>query len=906
MDDRHGPVANAPAATSLPAAMPAHDAPPPPPGSAAPATGGSVPPRKRKRLTKACDVCRQRKVKCDGRIPCGPCQLMAPEACAYAAVTRKRGPRRGRTHQHGHDTVNSPELDYSAASSSAAPSRRTSFGASATGGALAAGYDDGDRDDDDDAPPAHDDLRSPLLAPAAESAVHMRGSLRQLGSERTRSVSSDLGLLAAAAERLSSFDAVLSATVAAIGAGSRAPPLDLPPLPPVLRRFAPSPSRTGSGVPLPPPVAPGPATPAAHHALASPETLPRATEALRGNTWDQARPPSTHFPSPAAPGARAVDPTSRPGDLPPWLAQTLVHGYRSDLGALAETEWADWAAIEQDVAAGRVTAVTLAACAAAVAVVGPHLAPSVPPTALAASAESWAVQASAMVLSGDDDVSGSDAVMALTLVARAAVAKFDRDPMPTRGHRAWISLGAALQSLDRDLEESDASSRHAVSPASTPTSESRTLALVVDVTTMTVSTAARMGRDPAALIPARCLDLLSNARATSAAAAAVAAWHAARLLRVAVDVLHLLNRPRAATVAADPLDPQLVHHLHRTLADLRDQWPAGWARPAASSRVLALHATYLAAVMWLHRGATVALDAMANDRLVPPAQEAARAAHHRICVEAADSVVHIAQWLPHHPRALRPVVVAAVVQAALVFAHQDRTAQTDAQQATRVHALGRALEWAMNSVDANRDNLWAWAVRAVDDPPPPWSPGLQALAGRSDAGWWAWWTAVVAAQRRTPPLPVHEPPPPISRANPSVPARSPPTAAGSAWHPGPPPPPPASAPARHARTSPGAVDGGRAPVLPSIRLLLQATDVAPVPPPLPHPHPHAAADPFRSTTGPVAGYPPPPPPPALPRVRTMSNLNISDQMDVVVGGEARTAAAAASAARNKLTQAPLR
>ncbi|KNE65435.1 hypothetical protein AMAG_11063 [Allomyces macrogynus ATCC 38327] len=827
------------------------------------------------------------------------------------------GPRRGRTHQHGRDTVHSPELDYSAASSSAAPSRRTSFGTPATGGARAAEYDDGDRDDDDDPPAAHDVLRSPLLALAAESAVDTHGSLRQFGSERTRSVSSDLGLLAAAAERVSAFDAALSTTVAAINMGTRAPPLDLPPLPPVLRRFAPSPSRTGvlQGVPPPPlPGGPALATPAAHHALASPETLPRATDALRGNNWDQARPPSTHFPSPAAPGARAVDPTSRPGDLPPWLAQKLVHGYRNDLGALAETEWADWTAIEQDVAAGRVSAVTLAACAAAVAVVGPHLAPSVPPAALAASAESWAVQATAMVLSGDDDVSGSDAVMTLTLVARAAVAKCDRDPMPTRGHRAWVALGAALQALDRDLEESDASRRHAASSAWAPTSESRALALVVDVTTMTVSTAARTGRDPAALIPARCLDILSCARAASTSPADVVASHAARLLRVAVDVLHLLNRPRAATVAADPLDPQLVHHLHRTLADLRDLWPADWARPAASPRVLALHATYLAAVMWLHRGATVALDAMANDRLVPPAQEAARAAHHRICVEAADSVVHIVQWLPHHPRALRPVVVAAVVQAALVFAHQDRTAQTDAQQAARVHALGRALEWAMNSVDANRDNLWTWAVRAVDDPPPPWSPGLQALAGRSDAGWWAWWTAVVAAQRQTPPLPppasllVHDPPP-MPRANPQAPARSPPAAAGTAWHPGL-PPPPASAPARHPGTSSDVVDSGRAPVLPSIRLLLQATDVSPVPPPLPHPHPHshAATDPFRSTSGPVAGNPPPPPPPAFPRVRTMSDLNISDPMDAVSGGAraAAAAAAAASAARNKLTQAPLR
>ncbi|KAI9217605.1 hypothetical protein BC828DRAFT_335000, partial [Blastocladiella britannica] len=37
------------------------------------ATGTQVPPRRRKRLTTACESCRRRKIRCDGEGPCGPC-----------------------------------------------------------------------------------------------------------------------------------------------------------------------------------------------------------------------------------------------------------------------------------------------------------------------------------------------------------------------------------------------------------------------------------------------------------------------------------------------------------------------------------------------------------------------------------------------------------------------------------------------------------------------------------------------------------------------------------------------------------------------------------------------------------------------------------------------------------------
>ncbi|KAL7309863.1 hypothetical protein PS15m_010694 [Mucor circinelloides] len=53
---------------------------------------GSV---KRKRLSLACNVCRRKKIKCDGVKPtCGKCQRFHQE-CTYTDVIKKRGPRQG-------------------------------------------------------------------------------------------------------------------------------------------------------------------------------------------------------------------------------------------------------------------------------------------------------------------------------------------------------------------------------------------------------------------------------------------------------------------------------------------------------------------------------------------------------------------------------------------------------------------------------------------------------------------------------------------------------------------------------------------------------------------------------------------------------------------------------------------
>jgi len=52
---------------------------------------GNVPMQKRRRVTRACDECRRKKIKCDGKQPCTHCTVYSYGmfyAYAYAGVTR--------------------------------------------------------------------------------------------------------------------------------------------------------------------------------------------------------------------------------------------------------------------------------------------------------------------------------------------------------------------------------------------------------------------------------------------------------------------------------------------------------------------------------------------------------------------------------------------------------------------------------------------------------------------------------------------------------------------------------------------------------------------------------------------------------------------------------------------------
>jgi len=49
---------------------------------------------KRKRSSKACDVCHKKKIKCDGNNPCSNC-IDSKIPCVYSPRTKKRGPRAG-------------------------------------------------------------------------------------------------------------------------------------------------------------------------------------------------------------------------------------------------------------------------------------------------------------------------------------------------------------------------------------------------------------------------------------------------------------------------------------------------------------------------------------------------------------------------------------------------------------------------------------------------------------------------------------------------------------------------------------------------------------------------------------------------------------------------------------------
>jgi hypothetical protein len=50
---------------------------------------------KRRRIARACDMCRKKKIKCDGRLPkCGHCTNYKTE-CVFTQVEKKRNPPKG-------------------------------------------------------------------------------------------------------------------------------------------------------------------------------------------------------------------------------------------------------------------------------------------------------------------------------------------------------------------------------------------------------------------------------------------------------------------------------------------------------------------------------------------------------------------------------------------------------------------------------------------------------------------------------------------------------------------------------------------------------------------------------------------------------------------------------------------
>ncbi|KAJ2548498.1 hypothetical protein EV175_004804, partial [Coemansia sp. RSA 1933] len=50
---------------------------------------------KRQRVSRACDKCRRKKVKCDGKLPvCTHCEELGYD-CTYLDATKKRGPPKG-------------------------------------------------------------------------------------------------------------------------------------------------------------------------------------------------------------------------------------------------------------------------------------------------------------------------------------------------------------------------------------------------------------------------------------------------------------------------------------------------------------------------------------------------------------------------------------------------------------------------------------------------------------------------------------------------------------------------------------------------------------------------------------------------------------------------------------------
>jgi hypothetical protein len=77
------PVGQSPSAAQQPAQYPA----------------AQTPPRKRSKVSRACDECRRKKIKCDaqsdaGEVACGNC-IRASVSCLFSRVPQKRGPSKG-------------------------------------------------------------------------------------------------------------------------------------------------------------------------------------------------------------------------------------------------------------------------------------------------------------------------------------------------------------------------------------------------------------------------------------------------------------------------------------------------------------------------------------------------------------------------------------------------------------------------------------------------------------------------------------------------------------------------------------------------------------------------------------------------------------------------------------------
>jgi hypothetical protein len=74
------------------------------PPSEAHLAGPELPPRKRSKVSRACDECRRKKIKCDavsesGETPCSNC-TRSNARCLFSRVPQKRGPSKGYAHLH--------------------------------------------------------------------------------------------------------------------------------------------------------------------------------------------------------------------------------------------------------------------------------------------------------------------------------------------------------------------------------------------------------------------------------------------------------------------------------------------------------------------------------------------------------------------------------------------------------------------------------------------------------------------------------------------------------------------------------------------------------------------------------------------------------------------------------------
>jgi hypothetical protein len=77
-------------------------------------------PKKRQRVTRACDLCKRKKKQCSGTQPCATCHSKSA-SCIFSAQRRPQHQQHQNQHQHSHSRASFPSHEHNDNSASDSP-----------------------------------------------------------------------------------------------------------------------------------------------------------------------------------------------------------------------------------------------------------------------------------------------------------------------------------------------------------------------------------------------------------------------------------------------------------------------------------------------------------------------------------------------------------------------------------------------------------------------------------------------------------------------------------------------------------------------------------------------------------------------------------------------------------------